>query len=283
MSGEGWRFTRSPRWIGYAAFVVAFAVACVLLSQWQFDRLEEARTEVARVAGNWDSPAEPLREVLPSLDSFEADQKWQPVLLQGRYLAQEQVLARGRPYGGKAGFAVLVPFQLDDGTVFIVDRGWVPAGNEQDAPDAVPAPPAGQVTVVARLKPGEPVVPGRSAPAGQVATINLDQLAQLLEHPVHTGAYGVLDSEDPSPAAVPAPTLRPVPDEGPHLSYALQWVAFGILGFIALAWAVRHEYRIRNEHDPKVRRSAERRRERAARRGPTDADIEDALLDEAER
>jgi hypothetical protein len=41
---------------------------------------------------------------------------------------------------------------------------------------------------------------------------------------------------------------------------------------------VRHEYRLRNEDDPAVRERAARREARAKRR-PTDADVEDALLD----
>jgi hypothetical protein len=48
-------------------------------------------------------------------------------------------------------------------------------------------------------------------------------------------------------------------------------------------WAIRHEYRARNEDDPAVRARAERLERKAEARGPTDADIEDALLDRLER
>ena len=162
---------------------------------------------------------------------------------------------------------MLVPFLLDDGTVFIVDRGWVPTGNEQDSPDAVPAPPAGEVTVVARLRPSEPVLPGRSAPDGQVASIELEGIAELLGEPMYTGAYGLLVSEDPATQQRPAATPRPVPDEGPHLSYAFQWILFAVLGFVGLGFAVRQELR-----DPAAAPRA---------RPPSDADIEDDILDRA--
>ena len=47
-------------------------------------------------------------------------------------------------------------------------------GEDQPDPDVVPAPPEGEVTVIARLRPGEPLpASGRSAPEGQVPTINL--------------------------------------------------------------------------------------------------------------
>ncbi|MDH6180911.1 cytochrome oxidase assembly protein ShyY1 [Microbacteriaceae bacterium SG_E_30_P1] len=275
----GWRFALSRRWLGYLALVVAFAIACVLLSQWQLARRDEARAAMDLVENNWDSAPVPLDDALPTLESFDADDQWIPVRVEGRYLDDEQVLVRGRPMNGAPGFAVLVPLLLDDGSVLVIDRGWVPTGNEQDAPDAVPAPPGDRVSVIARLKAGEPTLPGRSAPAGQLASINLPQVQELVDRPTYVGAYGVLAEEDPAPPVRPAALTRPELDEGPHLSYAFQWLVFGILAFVALGWAVRQEYRARNEDDPAEQARAEKRRAKAAKKQPSDADVEDALLD----
>ena len=275
----GWGFALSRRWLGYLALVVVFAIACTLLSLWQIARRDEARADITRVDTNWEAEPRPITELLPELDAFDPDLKWSPVSLTGRYLVDEQLLARGRPLDGNPGFEVLVPFQLDDGTVFIVDRGWIPAGNEQDTPDSVPAAPQGVVTVVARLKASEPELAGRSAPAGQVATINLPTIADLVGKPTYPGAYGILAAGDPAPATRPAAVVKPAPDEGPHLSYAFQWVLFAVMAFIALGWAIRQEYRIRNADDPAEReRAAERERKRAAK-PRTDAEVEDELLD----
>lgn len=253
------------RWLGYLALAVAFAIACVLLANWQLARRAEATARIELVEANWSASPVPLSEALPALDAFEPSFEWHPVELHGQYLADEQLLARGRPFNGKPGFEVLVPLRLDDGRIFIVDRGWVPVGNGQDSPDAVPAPPSGDVTVVVRLKPGEPVLPGRSAPEGQVASIELEGIADLLGEPTYTGAYGLLDSEDPAPAERPAPAVRPTPDEGPHLSYAFQWFVFALLGFVGLGVAIRQELR-----DPTVPHRAKRK---------TDGEIEDEILD----
>ena len=280
MSAEraGWRFTLSRRWIGYLALVIVFAIACTALAFWQLARREEARAEIDRVELNWDSAPRPVADVLTDLDGFDADDKWMPVVMSGHYLTDAELLVRGRPFDSKPGFEQLVPFELDDGSVFVIDRGWLPVGNEQDAPDAVPAAPEGTVTVVARLKAGEPTVAGRSAPAGQVATIHLPTIAELVDEPTYTGAYGVLASEDPE-VARPTAAVKPVPDEGPHLSYAFQWFVFGIMAFFGLGWAVRQEYRIRNADDPEERERAEERRRKAATRPRSDAEIEDELLD----
>lgn len=43
---QGWRFLYSRRWLGYYAMLLIFAIGCVLLSNWQFSRREEARAEI---------------------------------------------------------------------------------------------------------------------------------------------------------------------------------------------------------------------------------------------
>jgi len=268
--------TGPRRWLGYAALVLVFSSICGLLSWWQFARNEEAQERVRQVVDNWDAPPVPLERLLPSPGAeFDAADTWTPVVLDGAYDTEAQLLVRGRPRDGRPGFEVLVPFVLADGSgVVVVDRGWVPVGETQATePDAVPAAPTGPVEIVVRLKTGEPSVPGRSAPAGQVATIELPLIAETLgRDDVFTGAYGLLASEDPA-VATPALANRPEPDPGPHLSYAVQWILFALFAAIALVWAIRNEHLARTQ-DPAARRHARR----GAPADP-DAAAEDALLD----
>jgi cytochrome oxidase assembly protein ShyY1 len=265
------------RWGAYLALTIVFAVVCGLLSWWQWSRRAETVAEIDKVSANYDQTPVPVDELLPDLDAWDEAVEWRPVALHGSYLADEQVLARNRPRDGAPGFEVLTPLLLDDGTVFVVDRGWLPTGSAQDAPDDVPAPPAGDVDVVARLKAGEPTLLGRTAPEGQLATIHLESMAELVGEPSYTGAYGLLASEDPAVADMPAPTVKPEADEGPHLSYALQWIAFGILAFVGLLWAFRRERRFAAL--PAEEQAAARANDRAARSRSADSDEEDALLD----
>ena len=264
------------RWLGWLAFTTAFAVVCVLLAQWQWARRVEVVAQMRVVAENWDAVPMSLRQVLPSASELDPELEWSPVTLEGRYLVDEQVLVRNRPLNARPGFEVLTPLLLDSGEVFIVDRGWLPSGSAQDSPDVVPAPPEGRVDVVVRLKPGEPTITGRGAPEGQIATIHLPELADRIdEGAVITGAYGLLDSETPPAEERPTAALRPVNDEGPHLSYTFQWYLFGLLGFIGFGWALRHEHRVlrateTGEALPKPKRGI-------------DAEIEDAILDARER
>jgi cytochrome oxidase assembly protein ShyY1 len=280
---NAWRFALTWRWVRYLLLAIAFAVACVLLCLWQLDRRNTALDELARVDSNYSSAAQPIDRVLPDPDAFDIDDKWQPVTVTGTYLRDEQLLVRNRPNNGGPGFEVLTPLQLADGSVFIVDRGWLPTGRDQDSPDVVPEAPAGEVTVEARLKPGEPTLPGRSAPTGQVASIQLDDIAEALDRTTYTGAYGLMVTEDPAPAERPMAASKPARDEGPHLSYAFQWLVFALFGFIGLGYALRQEYRTVNEDDPEEMTRAEARRTKDAARKRTDSEIEDALVDDSVR
>lgn len=266
------------RWIGYLALVVLFAVVCGLLSWWQFSRNAEAEERIRQVAENWDAAPVAVESLLPETGAvLDPADTWTPMRLVGMYDVDGTHLVRNRPHDGKPGFEVLVPLVLDEGGVVIVDRGWVPAGQSQaEVPDSVPAPPAGRVEVIARVKTGEPAVPGRDAPVGQIATIELPRLAELLGRAdVYTGAYGLLASESPT---VPTPTLanRPEPDPGPHLSYAIQWIIFAVLAAGALAWTFLNERRVRRMSVEERVEDAARRRQRRIDR---DAAAEDALLD----
>lgn len=254
------------RWGGYIALTTVFAVACGLLSWWQWSRRAEAVDEIAKVEANYDAPAVALDELLPDLEARDDAVEWRPVVATGEYLVDEQLLVRNRPRNSAAGFEVLVPLRLTDGTVFVVDRGWVPGGATPDAPDSVPAAPTGEVTVIVRLKPGEPEIPGRGAPEGQLATVRLPDVAALVDAPTYTGMYGLLVSEEPAPVERPLPAVKPAADEGPHLSYALQWIVFGVMAFVGLAWAVRRERLVAAGELPAPRRER-------------DAEVEDALLD----
>lgn len=262
------------RWLGWLGLTTLFAVVCVGLAQWQWQRRVETVAEIRVVAANWDAAPVALSEALPDTDALDPDLEWQPVALEGEYLVDEQLLVRARPLNGRPGFEVLTPLLLDDGSVFVVDRGWLPVGSEQDSPDVVPAPPSGRVEVLVRLKPGEPELRGRGAPEGQIATIHLPDVAERVEAgDVVTGAYGLLDSESPAPDTRPVAATRPVPDEGPHLSYTFQWYVFALMGFIGYGWALRKE-RQRVVAEETGVPTPQRVRARAS-----DADEEDALLE----
>jgi cytochrome oxidase assembly protein ShyY1 len=278
------------RWTAYVAVAIVFAIACAFLANWQFARNTERSEQLTLVAQNYDAEPAPLSEIIPPGEQFAAADEWRPVVLRGGYLADEQILVRNRPHGGTAAFEVLVPFRTDDGRVVLIDRGWVRPGEEQPLPDAIPGPPEGEVTVIARLRPAEQLpASGRSAPEGQVPTINPELVAGMIDPSagsrLEVSAYAIMASEDPAPASRPAPIAAPSEDPGPHLSYAIQWILFAIMGFIFIFSVIRTERRHRREDadDRESGTSSPVRDRTPRRRVDRDMQDEDSILDAAGR
>ena len=248
------------RWGPWIAVVVLFAIATSLLSWWQFSRREERVERIEMVIANYDKPPVALDSLdWRNGDNGLTDLEWTPVFVTGEYLPEEAVIVRNRPLSGQAGFLQLVPLVLDSGEILMVERGWIQAGSDITTPSSNPLPDAGRHELVVRLRAPEPDL-GRPPVEGQLASINPAGLSEALAAygEVITDKYGRLVSETPgyesAPFAMPMPSLN----EGNHLSYALQWILFGLMAFAALFWAYRNDRRIRLEErgllEPKVRK-----------------------------
>jgi len=260
------RLLLTKRWMGYLAITVVFALVSSFFGLWQWDRRGQAVAAINVLEANWDREPE---ELVSAEGLSPTRDQWAPVLVRGEYEPQDQILVRTRPRGGQVGFEVLVPLRSETGLTVVVNRGWIPTGESTDFPDLVPEAPAGEVSVVARIKPGEPTLGGRGAPEGQLPSIDLGAMEKALGYDLETEFFLLLDSETPQSAVAPLPGLRPVLDEGPHLSYTLQWFVFALLALIAFVALLRQEARQEAGIAPREKKKK------------TDADEEDALLDRA--
>ncbi|NBW05718.1 MAG: SURF1 family protein, partial [Alphaproteobacteria bacterium] len=53
--------------------------------------------------------------------------------LTGRFLHDKEIFLTGRTYEGNAGFHVVTPFELSDGRLILINRGWVSEGYKDPA------------------------------------------------------------------------------------------------------------------------------------------------------
>ena len=231
---------REPLWWGALLAVLAFSVACLYLGRWQLHRHQAKVVRADRVSANYNAPVAALQTVLgtPQAAVRSADE-WRRVELVGRYEPDRTVLVRNRPLDGAYGFEVLVPLRLSSGAALLVDRGWIPFGQNAGSTVRPPVPPAGQVRVTARLRRPEPARRG-NPPPGQALRISVPTIAPAVGGPVYRG-YGLLADEQPGAATAPTRLPRPDTDLGPHLAYAVQWWAFGLAGYVLLLVHSRRE------------------------------------------
>lgn len=260
------------RWTAWLIAAVIFAAACVVLANWQLERREQAVSKIERMVQNYDKTAIGFQEIrglsLDQVTRFE----WSPVKVSGTYLVTEELLVRNRPIAGQPGFLQIVPFLLTTGEVVLIERGWIPAGSDL-SPKTVMTPSAEQKSLIGRVRLGEQT-PNRDSPEGFATSLHLSSLNDLVASDLEQQIYLRLVSENPGEPATPQPLGKPLLDEGNHLSYAVQWILFALMGFFALFWAIgqEREYR-RIEKDPGyIPRSVRRKK-------ITDGDIEDELLD----
>jgi cytochrome oxidase assembly protein ShyY1 len=293
-----YRFLASTRWVGWLLMVMVFAIVCAALSWWQWDRRAEVSAENKQVAANWDATPQEGEDAVALFSDLPSDKEFLPVRLRGEYLSDATLFVRQRTLSSALGMEVLVPFRTQEGTIVLIDRGWMKNGDGPvQEPEDVPAPPSGTVTITARLKAGEPDI-GRDAPEGQIASIDLAGVAQRTGLDIAGSAYGLLASEEPAPTTRPAPRPKPEADEGMHWSYALQWAAFGVLFFVGFGYAARQQARINREDREAAAEAAAnggvlqhsaRRRQRTKVIKPRrdgalhDEEAEDALIDAEER
>lgn len=264
--------TAIRRWGPWLALVIVFALATSALSWWQFDRRNQRVDRINQVLENYDrSPVDYFDLTWEVKADGTSDMEWTPALVSGQYLPQHSVLVRNRPLSGQAGFLQLVPLQLSDGRILIIERGWIAASSELITPESNPLPDATYHELTVRLRVGEPNL-GRD-PAETLASIDLAAIKESLAGvgPVITDHYGRIASEEPTYEATPIAMPKPSLNEGNHLSYAIQWIIFGLMAFVAFFWALRNDRRMRLEEA-----GLAPPRQKKKTRADIDADFEDA-------
>jgi cytochrome oxidase assembly protein ShyY1 len=226
--------------------VLILAGLFILAGFWQLDRLHQVRQRNAVVRSRMQSAPVSLGEVLPANAAAPGSASYRRVIASGTYDSAHQILIQFRSYSGDPGFYLMAPLVVGGRDAILVNRGWVPLSNPPLPPGSATAPP-GDVRVTGILFPPEK---GGSAPTVisggpvEATRINIALLRSKVPYRLYP-AYVQLTAQDPKqagdyPITLPLPSL----DEGPHLSYAIQWFLFTAIGLIGWPLLIR---RSRNE------------------------------------
>jgi cytochrome oxidase assembly protein ShyY1 len=239
------RFLTSRQWVVRIIAGLILATAFVFLGLWQLDRNEQRQARNAAVQAALDRPPVPIEDVLSVGQPVADGDEWRTVQVSGQYESDGQLALRLRPQGGQAGIHVVTPLVTDTGAVVLVDRGFV-ATSGADVP-GLPAPPAGEVEVIGRVRSSEDGGSRTGDPAsGMIRYVDLDVLGAAMEGPLYGGWLELVEQVPPADGSL-ALVLPPELESGPHLSYAIQWFAFAVIGIGGFILLIRAEARVRRE------------------------------------
>jgi surfeit locus 1 family protein len=254
----------APRLLLWHLLIVAIAAGFVALGVWQLGRhaqlVERNELRSARLA------ADPTayRELVPVLDpdapeGASDDPRYRPVVVEGTFLPEHEVLLRGRTLDQVPGYHVLTPLRLagsapdDAGRAVLVDRGWIPFRYDEPGMPSW-APPEGGVTVRGRLMPEADAPEGplaafapRDPPEGPLTTVarpDVERLQAQVPVPLEPFVVEATEVAARTPgdaAASPLPRIPPAPgpEAGPHLGYAIQWFFFAGVAIVGYALLLR--------------------------------------------
>ena len=247
------RFLLSRRWILFFGAVVVLAFLAFRLGEWQFGRLADRETRNAVTERNLAAEPVPVGDVLAVGRPVDPQHEWRRVRATGKYVEDETVVVRYQTRDGASGVDVVTPLLTSEGgPALLVNRGWLETGNVGTTRPDVPAPPDGEVTVVAYVRAD---ATGDAAEVADRSTraVSSREIGDTLPWPVYGGFVELSDQTPPSAQPL---EVAETPDlsEGPHFFYGLQWwffAALALFGFGYLVWDERK--RLRREVTPAAR------------------------------
>jgi surfeit locus 1 family protein len=226
-----WTTTRrfAPR-VHWTLLALAGIALFASLGRWQLQRAEEKRELFAGfAAGNMAAVDLP--------DGLGTVERYRRVRASGRYDAARQFLLDNMPREGVPGAHVLTPLLRDDGSIVIVDRGWIAMGGDRATLPALPVDEAPRSVTGRADRLPRPAVELAAPPAtGWPRLVSFPTTAELsaaLGADVHPQVV-LLDADQPDGFGR---DWRPpgMPPER-HVGYAVQW--FGLAVAVAVTWFV---------------------------------------------
>lgn len=214
----------------YAALfsLAALVVFTAVLGVWQLWRAQQKQILFNEIA---------TQQALPELTwSQGTPPPWRLLQLEGQWLSQAEIMLDQRVLDGKVGYYLITPFQLKDGSIVMVNRGWWSPSERLTPPPAV-----GAARIVAQPWPryielGDTPIQGRV-----FQNLDLGRFAAWAHLPM-PAFYGV--ARDTPPGVLPLNTEKPFGVER-HLAYALSWwlmSAFGVFLWLRFYRAIKAGY-----------------------------------------
>jgi len=242
------KFLLRPSWLAGHVLVIALTLLLSSLGFWQLDRLRQSKEQNKIIKNR-------LSQITKNIDEIGSDYKiadieFSRLQLLGQYDPAHEILLRGRSYAGLAGYNLFTPFITTNKKVVMVERGWVPI--EYDSPPVLAAlPPKGIVEIIAIILSSSSPPQGWNKffapkdPPGELkitAYTDLKRLQKQMPYKLESFYLRLLEQKPLQNESLPY-ALKPLEiNNGSHLSYALQWFSFVVIGLVGYGLIIRQRY-----------------------------------------
>lgn len=231
------------RWIPFVAALLA-AVLGVSLGEWQRGRAVQKESIAAAIQSR--SALAPMRLKAAPADGIDS-LEYRRVILRGSFLADWPVYLDNRPYGGRGGFYLAMPFSLVDGGVVLVLRGWLPRDPRERTRVPLVHTPTGEIEIEGRIRRDAGQVlqlgkPEKLQPGAIVQNLTPSEWSAASGQPAlpfiieQTGMPGTAESGLAGGPALVRDWPQPSFGADKHRAYAFQWYALAataLLFFLA--------------------------------------------------
>ncbi len=217
------------------ATAVAFSVL-LALGFWQLQRFAWKQALIARIEAGLAAPAIELEGLPTEAEARAFD--YRRVRLAGELLAAGNFAYGALNVKGRLGASLITPMRLADGTVLLVERGWLP--EERLPPDEPPAlvRPATAVVEGVLVFIGEErqrlFVPDNDLADRRFYWFDRRAISRLAGEPVAPFLLHAETAEPPEVLATPLPVEADLPNR--HLGYAVTW--FGLAASLLVIYVV---------------------------------------------
>ena len=223
---------------------LAGIVALTGLGLWQVERLAWKEAILARIEARVGTPPSALPPEGAWTGLAPDDYDYRHVTATGRFEHDKEALVfrtleAGKASEGGAGWLVLTPLRLPDGSAVIVNRGFVPEAM-REAATRPKGQVQGEVTLTGLMRPPEArnaFTPANNPPKNQWFTRDPAAIAAALG--VTRAAPFTIDADAGPRAILPRGGMTVTRPPNSHLSYALTWFALALTlagVFAAFAW-----------------------------------------------
>lgn len=235
----------SRDWILTTVLVLLGGALCIRLGFWQLDRLSQRREFNAHVQAMWD--AEPIFLNDLAEDGL-TEMEYRSICVSGEYDLDNQITIRNQYWRDQYGYHILTPLIFSEGMAILVDRGWIPAEDNEDPENWRKFDPLEdeEICGIIRLGREKPDVGGRPDPTLDIGqkrldiwnNVNIVRISDQLPYGLEP-VYIQLDEveEDIVPPIPYQPEIEI--SEGPHLGYAGQWFLFAAILFFGYPFFIK--------------------------------------------